>query len=94
MIGIVTFYLLMTFACYPVIRGYWFDISTFWMYNLDDGVIDEEIIKYYIKKYSNIKEDKIMSFFFALFWPFIMISYYKDSKNYHGSLIFTNKVYR
>jgi hypothetical protein len=90
MIGIVTFYFLMAFACYPVIRGLWFDILTSWVYKLDN----EEMIKYYTNKYSNIKEDKISSFFFALFWPFIILSYYKDSKDYHGSLIFTDKVYR
>jgi hypothetical protein len=90
MVVIITFYLLMAFACYPVIRGYWFDILTSWVYKLDD----EDKIKYYTKKYSNIKEDKITSFFFALCWPFVILSYYNDSKEYPGSLIFTDKVYR
>ena len=92
MIGIVTFYLLMTFACYPVIRGLWFDISISWVYeyNLTNG----ELIKHYTKKYSNKTDDKIMSFFFALCWPVTIFLFYMDSKDYHGSLIFTNKVYR
>jgi len=90
MIGIVTFYLLMAFACYPVIRGLWFDISTSWVYDY----ADDELIKHYTKKYSNMKDDKIMSFLFVLCWPITIFLFYMDSKDYHGSLIFTNKVYR
>jgi hypothetical protein len=88
MIVIICFYCLMGFACYPTIRGFWFDI-------MDSGMSDllpEEQYELYLCMWAN--KDKLVSFLFSLVWPTIIITLYIDTRSYPGSLIFTNKVYR